>query len=129
MVKREQGREMELKTPADMEYALVVRMAMSGFGMLAGLDVDLIDDLRTVTDECFDCLLHQSLMLEEIHVSATLEEGCLRCKFCAVRGDTETGEPPQDEEVTRCILETLVPNLQLHCDEHGVQCIDFSMSI
>lgn len=129
MAKRGQSREMELKTPADMNYALVVRMALSGFGMLAGLDVDLIDDLRTVTDECFDCLLHQSLLLEEIHVLATLEEECLRCKFCAVRGDIETDEPPQDEEVTRCILETLVPNLQLHCDEHGVQCIDFSMSI
>ena len=122
-------RTMELRLPADMEYALVVRMALSGMGMLAELDVDLIGDMRTVTDECFDCLLHQGRRAKEIRVTSSVHDHRLQCRFSAVRLEEATGEPLQDCEVTRCILETLLPDVFLACDEYGVGYIEFSMPI
>ena len=41
----DQQREVILKLPADKEFVLLARMTLSGLGMIAGLDVDLIDDL------------------------------------------------------------------------------------
>ncbi len=120
---------LELRLPADKEYALVARMALSGFGMLVDLDVDLIDDLRTVTDECIDCLLHQPLRLKELRVVATLAKGRLKCAFCSVRGEDRNHETAQDQDITRSILETLMPDVRLNCDENGVCCIEFSMPV
>ena len=124
-----QNQFMELRIPAEADYALIVRMALSGFGMLAGLEVDLIDDLRTAADECLDCLMHQAFCLKEITVSAKLDGGRLLGKICSLRTDTPTPNPYQDHEMTKCILETLLPDVTLCCDETGVCCIDFSMPI
>jgi len=120
---------MELRVPATMEHALVVRMALSGAGMLAGLEVGLIDDLRTATDECFDCLLHQAFELKEVITTIHMEEGRLCCRFCAVPTQRPIAQASQDPEITRCILETLLPEVRLSCDESGVSCISFSMPV
>ena len=37
--------EIMLSLPADKDYVLLARMVLSGLGMLAGMDVGLIDDL------------------------------------------------------------------------------------
>ncbi len=129
MDKQPMERSISLTIPADMDFALVARMALSGFGMLAGLEVDLIDDLRTITDECCDLMLHQSVRLKEFQFFAAARDGRFSCRICGVRGLEKTGEPMQDQEVTRCILETLLPDVQLHCDEEGVCCIEFSMPV
>ena len=50
------SREVCLTIPADMAYAPVATLALSGLGMIAGLDVDLLGDLRTVVTEALDCL-------------------------------------------------------------------------
>jgi len=125
----EQQLVMELKVPATMEHALIARMALSGVGMLAGLEVGLIDDLRAATDECFDCLLHQTFALHEIITTIYMEEGRLCCRFCAIPTEQPTAELHQDPEITRCILETLLPEVKLSCDECGVSCISFSMPV
>ncbi len=119
----------QLTIPADMEHVLVARMALSGFGMLAGLEVDLIDDLRTSTDECCDCLLHQGIVVKEVQICAGVREGRLYCRFCAMRGDQYREESVQDKDITLGILETLLPDVHLHCDEDGVCCIEFSMPV
>lgn len=129
MDKQRFPQSIQLTMPPDMEFALVARLALNGFGLLVGLDVDLLDDLRTVTDECCDCLLHQAMSLTEIQISARAEEGRLYCRFCAVRGQEPTREEMQDLEITRGILETLFPDVQLHCDANGVCCIELSMPL
>ena len=58
--------EIMLSLPADKDYVLLARMVLSGLGMLAGMDVGLIDDLRTATNECCDCLLHQPMKAERL---------------------------------------------------------------
>ena len=72
--------EIFLSLPADREFVLLARMAISGLGMLAGLDVDLIDDLRTATDECCDCLLHQPVKADRLELRARVDAGRLYCR-------------------------------------------------
>ena len=118
-----------LSLPADMSYLLVARMALSGFGMLAGLDVDQVDDLRTVVDECCDCLLHQGKLPQKFSIAAKVCCGRFCCSFTAEEREEAASADAQDYEVTRCILETLLPDVQLLCDEAGVYCIDVSMPL
>ena len=123
------AQEITLRLPAEGEYALIARLAVSGMGMLANLEVGLIEDLRTATDECCDCLLHQPLEAESLELNAFLEGGRLCCRIAAQRGGASTGEAPQDDEIARGILETLMPQVTLERDQGGVYAIAFSLPI
>ena len=121
--------EVSLSLPADREYVLLARMALSGLGMLAGLDVDLIDDLRTATDECCDCLLHQPAKAERLEIRARMDAGRLYCCLNAVRSGGASDLPINDLEITRGVLETLMPDVTLECDSCGVGSIGFSLPV
>ena len=112
--------EMVLRLSARQENWLIARMALSGLGMLAGLDADLIGDLQTAVNECCDCLLHQTTTPETLVLSARAEKGRLQFRFSA---EGEAGPGPADAlaaEIARCVLETLLPEVRLETDEHGV---------
>ena len=47
-----------LSIPAQKAYVPVASLALSGLGMVLGLDVDLLGDLRTVAAESLDCLMN-----------------------------------------------------------------------
>mgnify|MGYP004547631985 CR=1 FL=1 len=98
--------EMVLRLSARQEDWLIARMALSGLGMLAGLDADLIGDLQTAVNECCDCLLHQTTTPETLVLSARAEKGRLQFRFSA---EGEAGQGP-----------TLLPEVRLETDEHGV---------
>ncbi|MEA4999425.1 MAG: hypothetical protein VB087_08575 [Candidatus Limiplasma sp.] len=121
--------EIFLSLPADREFVLLARMAISGLGMLAGLDVDLIDDLRTATDECCDCLLHQPLAADRLELKASMHSGRLHCCLNAIRSQGQSDLPMNDLEITRGVLETLMPDVTLECDSCGVGSIGFSLPV
>jgi len=121
--------EIIISLPADKEFVLLARMAVSGLGMLAGLDVDLIDDLRTATDECCDCLLHQPIRADRLELRARVEGGRLYCCLNATRTDGVSELPLGDLEITRGVLETLMPDVSLQCDACGVGSIGFSLPV
>ena len=85
--------EMVLRLSARQEDWLIARMALSGLGMLAGLDADLIGDLQTAVNECCDCLLHQTTTPETLVLSARAEKGRLQFRFSA---EGEAGQGPAD---------------------------------
>lgn len=118
-----------LSLPSSAEYALVARMAFSGAGLLAGLDVDLIGDLRTVTGECFDCIIHQPSRPARVDMSAWLLAGRLHCRFEAAERGERSADEPFDLTVTRGILETLMPDVAIESDDGGVYAIQCSMPV
>jgi hypothetical protein len=122
-------REITLSLPADQEFVLLARMALCGLGMLAGLDVGLIDDLRAATDEVCDCLLHQKRKAERIELKAWLTDTRLYCIFRALRTDEAYDGECGDHEVSRCVLETLMPDVDLINDDCGVGEISFSLPL
>ena len=109
---------------------LVARMTLSGMGALMGLDIDLIGDLRTASDECCDCLMHQSARAVAIRLEAhCCERNRLHVSFSGVWGDAPGDAAPLDLDVTRGILETLMPEVRILTDERGVCEIRFSMPL
>ena len=88
--------EMVLRLSARQENWLIARMALSGLGMLAGLDADLIGDLQTAVNECCDCLLHQTttpetLVLRLLRACTTVTTSC-RSRTLLTRTSTRQRE-------------------------------------
>lgn len=122
-------REIRLTIPADMAYTPVATLALSGLGMLAGLDVDLLGDLRTVVKEALDCLMNQAGRPECISICAAMENGMLRVQFCAQNRCRVQEADELDIDITRGVLETLMPQVQLEADEDGVHGILCAMPV
>ena len=111
--------EVHLVIPATHEDVLMARMAMSGLGLLCGLDVDLIGDLRTVTNECCDCLMGRNCIPELLDVKAGLAGNRLTMTFTAVGTTGQEGQTV-DRDIAYGVLSTLMPELALHEDDQGI---------
>lgn len=118
-----------LSIPAQKAYVPVVSLALSGLGMVLGLDVDLLGDLRTVAAESMDCLMNQAGRPVSIQMTAEVVEGRLCVRFCAC--DREKGQQCDElsVDITRGVLETLMPTVELRTDENGVHGIECSMPV
>lgn len=123
------SREVCLTIPADMAYAPVATLALSGLGMIAGLNVDLLGDLRTVATEALDCLMNQAGRPACIEICAAMENGMLRVQFCAQNRCRVQEADELDIDITRGVLETLMPQVALEADEDGVHHILCAMPV
>ena len=112
MIQPDLSREVRLTIPARQDYALVASMTLCGLGMAAGLDMDLLGDLRTVTCESMDCLLHQAGRPEWIEVRACVKDGRLCVGFHALSRLRTQEEDALDLDITLGILETLMPQVR-----------------
>ncbi len=124
--------ELHLTISATREDVLMVRMAVSSLGMLAGLDADLIGDLRMVSNECCDCLLHRSLAPQRLDVEGRVEEKRLYLSFAAVGQVEADGAPAAeviDKDLVSGVLGTLMPELEILEDDQGIACIRCSMPV
>lgn len=126
---RDLTKPVSLTLPSGKDYVLVAGMALSAFGMLAGLEADLIGDLRTVSDECLDCLSHQPGNPAEIEVCAWLNKKQLHVCFRARKRAFGGSQDELGLAVTRGVLETLMPDVRLEMDEGGVCLIECSMPL
>ena len=125
----ELNREVRLNIPGDAAYTPVATLALSGLGMIAGLDVDLLGDLRTVTAEALDCLLNQAGRPQSVEICACVEEGMLRVRFCAQCRQRVQEQDELGIDITRGVLETLMPQVALEADEDGVHDILCAMPV
>lgn len=125
----EEQREILLNLPADQEFVLLARMTLCGMGMIAGLDVGLLDDVRAATDECCDCLLHQQKKTERLELRAWLSGERMHCCFRGIYIEEPSGITPVDQELSRCVLETLMPDVTIQKDACGVGTIGFSLPL
>ena len=121
--------KVRITIPVGPEYALVASMALCGLGMLAGLDVDMLGDLRTVASECLDCLAHQSGRPETIAVEAHVVEKRLLMRFQAQNRMQTQEKDLLALDITRGVLETLVTDVRLDVDSDGVHGIGCSMPV
>ena len=125
----DRSRRVLLTIPAEKAYVPVAAMALSGLGMMAGLDVDLLGDLRTVTSESLDCLMHQAGLPRAITICAGVEEGRLHVCFASEERSRVGDEDALGLDITRGVLETLMPEVCLVTDNDGVHRIECSMPV
>ena len=131
MIQPDLSREVRLTIPARQDYALVASMTLCGLGMAAGLDMDLLGDLRTVTCESMDCLLHQAGRPEWIEVRACVKDGRLCVGFHALSRLRTQEEDALDLDITQdcsCAVYK-APEGRLEEDGDGVYGIECSMPV
>lgn len=125
----ESCQKIALTIPARNEYRLVAGMTLSAMGVLAGLDVELLGDVRTVASECMDCLMHQAGRPQQLSLEAQVKEKRLVMLFQALERQGGGAADTLDLEITRGVLETLMPQVELLQDEQGVHTIQCSMPV
>lgn len=114
--------EVVLRIPGRREYVMVLRTALGGAAFVNNLSVEDMDDLRTAADEACECLLHQGRRVQALEMrlkdqgpTMTLSLGA---EFCPGEG-----EPCDDQlEISRAVLETLVPEVRLY--QHDSGCVE-----
>lgn len=119
--------EISLRVPGEQAYALVIRTMLGGVAILKDLDVDNLDDLRTAADEACDCLLHQGAPVRALELSVRDAGKALTVSLNADM-DGEDGPFTGDAEMTRAVLETLIPQVALEVTAAGcIRRIDLTM--
>ncbi|MGN0755158.1 MAG: hypothetical protein ACI4ME_11950 [Aristaeellaceae bacterium] len=115
--------EITLRVPGKAEYALVLRLALGGVAILKDLDAGALDDLRIASDEAVDCLLHQGREVTWLTLSVLDGGDRLTVRICAeFSGEGETAMDEDSVEISRTVLETLVPEVEMCTRACG--CID-----
>ena len=115
--------EITLRVPGKQEYALVLRLALGGVAMLKDLDAGALDDLRSASDEAVDYLLHQGREVSWLTLYVTDGGDRLTIRICAeFTGEGETTVDADEVEVSRAVLETLIPEVEMCAKDCG--CIE-----
>ena len=103
----------ELKLPARQEMMLVLRLTTAGVIARAGLTVDRMDDVKLAVEEACSCLIGESGGPSRLRLRFVQEGAALRIRICG-DGDCEGAAiPPEECSVVRCILESLVDDVEL----------------
>ena len=106
--------EITLRVPGKREYALVLRLALGGVAMLKDLDAGALDDLRNASDEAVDCLLHQGREVAWLTLYVQDWNDRLTVRICAeFTGEGEGSLDADEMEVSRAVLETLIPEVDM----------------
>ncbi len=125
----QQEQYLTLSIPADPAWMLVVRMALGGAGALMGLSIDLVDDLRTAADETCDFLMHQPRGIKCIKIACGLKDRAVCTVFaCEFSNECQQCEE-MDLDVTRGILETLIPKVELEEDGACVRSVTLMLPL
>lgn len=115
--------EITLRVPGKREYALVLRLALGGVAMLKDLDAGALDDLRGASDEAVDCLLHQGREVSWLTLHVMDGGDKLTIRICAeFTGEGELNVDADEMEVSRAVLETLIPEVEMCARDCG--CIE-----
>ena len=115
--------EITLRVPGKLEYALVLRLALGGVAILKDLDAGALDDLRAASDEAVDCVLHQGREVSWLTLYAQDEGDKLTIRICAeFTGEGELTVEEDEMEVSRAVLETLIPEVEMCARDCG--CIE-----
>ena len=122
-----QSAEISLRVPGEQSYALVIRTMLGGVAILKDLDVDAMDDLRAAADEACDCLLHQGAPVRALELSVR-DAGKALAVSLEADMDEGAGAFTGDAEMTRAVLETLIPQVALDVTAAGcIRRIDLTL--
>ena len=111
--------EISLHVPGERAYAIVIRTMLGGVAILKDLDMDAMDDLRTAADEACDCLLNQGAPARWMELAVRDEGSSLVVSLEADLDESAASSRPGDADMTRAVLETLIPQVALGITDAG----------
>ena len=114
-----------MNIPAIEEFTSVASNAISAACAVYGVSMYLIDDVRIASTEAIYCLRHQPGEAENIEIRCERRNCGLIIEFTALSSYIKESLPKSDDDITRGILETLVPKVNILSDDRGIFCITF----
>lgn len=111
--------------PANSDFSVVARMMIAGCCAIYNVDFAIIDDIEVASDEAICCLINQPRKICNIQISIDKKDEGLVLEFVSGSSSLDQQRRKSDVEITRCILETLVPKVNICSDDRGVYCITF----
>ena len=120
--------EIELKLPAQRNMMLVIRLTTAGVIARAGLGVDRMDDVKMAVVEACSCLMGENAS-GMLNLNFAKADGQLMIRVCA---DDGCSAPPANRDellVEKCILESLVDDVQLHVRDAAVCGVDLRIAL
>ncbi len=127
MIEAVQNRLIELTVPAHKDMMLVLRLTTAGVVARAGLGVDRINDVKMAVEEAC-ALIIETAQAETLHLTFNIDSGAIA--IC-VQGDACRCECSDNDEmqVVRCILESLVDDVQICRMDSGVGMIRLRVAL
>lgn len=115
MIDSMQNRTVELSVPAHRDMMLVLRLTTAGVVARAGLGVDRINDVKMAVEEAC-ALIIETASADMLRLTFATDADALTICICG--GACECTD--EDEmQVVRCILESLVDDVQFCRTESG----------
>ncbi len=115
MIDSMQNRTVELSVPAHRDMMLVLRLTTAGVVARAGLGVDRINDVKMAVEEAC-ALIIETARADMLRLTFATDADALTICICG--GACECAD--EDEmQVVRCILESLVDDVQFCRTESG----------
>lgn len=121
--------EINVTIPARRDDVLVIRTALGGCGLLMGLDIDRLDDLRTAADEACDYLLNQGRRAQRLQMTCRLKDQVMETEFTAHWDGESQNALGADQDLAQAILETLIPQVTFEEDGQGVYRIRLGLPV
>ena len=118
---------MTLTVPAREEWALVLRMAVSGVCAVYDVPVDVMDDLCVAMEESAELLLHQDYAAESLTLLCEERPDGLHVTLSARERTPCREENAADAGIARMIIQTLVREVTLDQDEGGVHSVHMTL--
>ena len=117
MIDSMQNRTVELSVPAHRDMMLVLRLTTAGVVARAGLGVDRINDVKMAVEEAC-ALIIETARADMLRLTFATDADALTICICG--GACEYECTDEDEmQVVRCILESLVDDVQFCRTESG----------
>ncbi len=118
---------MTLTVPAQAEWTLVMRMAVSGVSAMCDIPLDVMDDLNTAVEESCDLLLHQDYSARALTLTCLKEKGSLALTLEAMDREEKKEAERADADIALLILKTLVSDVRFSQDAGGVYAVRLSL--
>lgn len=123
-------RTVDMSLPADRDMMLVARLTASGVLARSGLTVDVLDDLKMAVEEALGLMMAQIAPPGRVALQFHLGK-CHMVFTCECADGCKTGIPIDDTEleVVRCILASLVDEVELSTQNGVIQYIRLQMAL
>lgn len=115
----------KLNIPADEDFAVLARSFVVGCCSIYGMYMDIVEDIKIACDEAIVCLINQPRKAVSIDIDILDRGDGIVVEFTILSSSLHQERDKSDVDITRGILEVLVPRVNICSDHGGVFCISF----
>ena len=108
---------------------LVLRLTTAGVIARAGLTVDRMDDVKLAVEEACSCLIGKTGGPSRLRLRFAQEGAALKINICGDGACEGARIPPEECTVVRCILESLVDDVELSMHGDAVGAVELRIAL